>query len=50
MKIMFKDQIGKTMEVYVDDILVKFKETKDHVKHLGEMFNILRKYMMKLNP
>ena len=39
---MFKEQIGKTMEVYVDDMLVKTKEAIDHVKHLDEMFNILR--------
>ena len=47
---MFKDQIGKTMEVYVDDMLVKSKRDIDHVAHLSEMFEILRKYRMKLNP
>ncbi|XP_063942623.1 uncharacterized protein LOC108203423 [Daucus carota subsp. sativus] len=47
---MFKDQIGKTMEVYVDDMLVKSKEAQDHIQHLAEMFDILRKYRMKLNP
>ena len=46
---MFRDQIDKTMEVYVDDMLVKLKNTDDHVKHLGEMFTILRNYQMKLN-
>ncbi|XP_074336467.1 uncharacterized protein LOC141673611 [Apium graveolens] len=47
---MFKDQIGRTMEVYVDDMLVKSKVTTDHIKHLMEMFNILRRFRMKLNP
>nr|XP_017221509.1 PREDICTED: uncharacterized protein LOC108198257 [Daucus carota subsp. sativus] len=47
---MFKDQIGKTMEVYVDDMLVKSKKANDHVSHLCDMFEILRKYRMKLNP
>ncbi|XP_063941355.1 uncharacterized protein LOC108201357 [Daucus carota subsp. sativus] len=47
---MFKEQIGKTMEVYVDDMLVKSKEAQDHIQHLAEMFDILRKYRMKLNP
>ncbi|KAK1399355.1 hypothetical protein POM88_009218 [Heracleum sosnowskyi] len=47
---MFKDHIGKTMEVYVDDMLVKSKEAKDHIQHLAEMFTILRIYRMKLNP
>ena len=47
---MFKEQIGKTMEVYVDDMLVKSKVASDHVAHLAEMFKILRAYCMKLNP
>ncbi|XP_074327297.1 uncharacterized protein LOC141665218 [Apium graveolens] len=40
---MFKNQIGRTMEVYVDDMLVKSKEANDYIKHLMEMFNILRR-------
>ena len=38
------------MEVYIDDMLVKSKKAEDHIKHLDEMFKILRKYQMKLNP
>ncbi|XP_074371492.1 uncharacterized protein LOC141712443 [Apium graveolens] len=49
-KMMFKDQIGRTMEVYVDDMLVKSEVVSDHIKHLMEMFNILRRFRMKLNP
>ncbi|XP_019230417.1 PREDICTED: uncharacterized protein LOC109211339 [Nicotiana attenuata] len=44
---MFKDQLGKTMEVYIDDILVKSKRKEDHLR---EAFDILRRYGMKLNP
>lgn len=47
---MFASQIGVNMEVYVDDMLVKTKHQKDHVKDLTECFTILRKYNMKLNP
>ncbi|XP_074345424.1 uncharacterized protein LOC141684389 [Apium graveolens] len=47
---MFKNQIGRTMEVYVNDMLVKSKVANDHIKHLMEMFNILRRFRMKLNP
>ncbi|XP_074377973.1 uncharacterized protein LOC141719490 [Apium graveolens] len=47
---MFKNQIGRTMEVYVDNMLVKSKEANDHIEHLMEMFNILRGFRMKLNP
>ena len=46
---MFKDLIGKLMEVYVDDMLVKSKMAGDHAEHLKQMFNILWKYQMKLN-
>ena len=44
MNMMFKDLIGKTIEVYVDDMLVKSKMAGDHIEHLNQMFNILRKY------
>ena len=47
---MFKEQISKTMEVYVDDMLVKSKITSNHVAYLADTFNILRTYHMKLNP
>lgn len=46
---MFDDLIRKTMEVYVDDMLVKNLKTVDHVKHLDTTFQILRKYRMRLN-
>ena len=38
------------MEVYVDDMLVKSEQSSDHTKDLAEMFGILRRYWMKLNP
>ena len=38
------------MEVYVDDMLVKSKKAVDHIEHLADMFAVLRKYGMKLNP
>ncbi|CAL9024323.1 unnamed protein product [Prunus brigantina] len=46
----FKDQIGKTMEVYEDDMLVKAPKRADHLKNLAEAFSLLRQYRMKLNP
>ena len=47
---MFSKQIGRNMEVYVDDILVKRKEAKTHLEDLQETFDTLRRYRMKLNP
>ncbi|CAA0811499.1 Uncharacterized mitochondrial protein AtMg00860, partial [Striga hermonthica] len=46
----FKDQLGRNMEVYVDDMLVKSKMEVDHVSDLRETFPTLRRFGMKLNP
>ena len=46
----FKPLVGRTMEVYIDDIMVKSKTQEEHVLHLQEVFHLLRKYEMKLNP
>lgn len=39
----FVDKIGKTMEEYVDDMLVKFKQGVDLCRHLARVFVILQK-------
>ena len=46
---MFSKQIGKNMERYVDDMLVKSREEIAHLDDLKEMFATLRQYQMKLN-
>ena len=47
---MFMPLLGKTIEVYIDDMLVKSKERPNHAEHLQEAFEFLRAYDMKLNP
>ena len=47
---MFSEKIGRNMEVYVDDMLVKSKEELTHLDDLKETFAMLRQYQMKLNP
>ena len=47
---MFRPLLGNTMEVYIDDMLVKSMERPDHAEHLQEAFELLRVYGMKLNP
>ena len=47
---MFNRQIGRNMEVYVDDMLVKIKEELAHLDDLKEMFATLKQHQMKLNP
>ncbi|XP_022875765.1 uncharacterized protein K02A2.6-like [Olea europaea var. sylvestris] len=46
----FADLIGKTIEAYVDDMVVKSKQVDDHITDLEKVFSTLRKYNMKLNP
>ncbi|KAK8918566.1 hypothetical protein KSP39_PZI021170 [Platanthera zijinensis] len=46
----FKEQKGRNLEVYVDDLLVKSKSITEHVADLAETFATLRKYKMRLNP
>ncbi|KAM2908681.1 hypothetical protein COP2_048165 [Malus domestica] len=45
---MFAEQIGKSMEVYVDDMLVKSKHVDQHITNLSETFTILKRYRMRL--
>ena len=47
---MFRPQIGRNVEVYVDDMLVKNLDEERHLDDLQETFNTLRRYNMKLNP
>ena len=47
---MFSQQIGRNMEVYVDDMLVKSKKELTHLDDLKETFATLKKYQMRLNP
>jgi len=46
----FALEIGKKMEVYIDDMLVKSMAEKDHIPHLRECFRQLNIYNVKLNP
>ena len=47
---MFRPLLGKTIEVYIDDMLVTSKERPDHATHLHESFKLLKAYNIKLNP
>ena len=47
---MFSKKIGRNVEAYVGDMLVKSNEAKSHLDDLQETFNTLRRYQIKLNP
>ena len=45
----FEPQLGKIIEVYIDDIVVKSKVVSEHVGDLRNIFEILRKHKLHLN-
>ena len=47
---MFTPQVGRNVQVYMEDMLVKCIQEDDHLNDLQETFDTLRSYNMKLNP
>ncbi|XP_048611648.1 uncharacterized protein LOC106393248 [Brassica napus] len=43
-------KLGDTMEVYIDDMLVKSLHAENHLDHLRDCFRTLNEFGMKLNP
>ena len=43
-------QIGKTVEAYVDDVVIKTRHVESLIDNLRIMFDNLRAYDIKLNP
>ena len=46
---MFESQLGKNIEIYIDDMVVKSKVVSKYLGDLGTIFEILRKYKLRLN-
>jgi len=46
----FKDLIDNTIEVYVDDMVVKSQRGEDHPSALTKVFDRIRAHNMLLNP
>ena len=46
---MFEPQLGKNIEIYIDDMVIKSKLESEHVNDLGNIFKILRKHKLHLN-
>jgi hypothetical protein len=46
----FKRQLNKNVEAYVDDVVVKTRDSRTHFDDLEETFAFLREYRWKLNP
>ena len=46
---MFRDKIGRTVEVYINDMVVKSKQEMQHIDDLKRVFEVLRQYRQHLN-
>ena len=45
----FEPQLGKNVEVYIDDMVVKSKLVSEHLADLTNIFEILRRHKLCLN-
>ena len=46
---MFKAQLGRNMEFYIDDMVIKSKVASEHVQDLEEAFFMLKRHQLRLN-
>ena len=46
---MFESLLGKNIEIYIDDMVVKSKVISEHLGDLRDIFEILRSYKLCLN-
>ena len=46
---MFRDKIGRTVEVYINDMVVKCKQEVWHIDDLQGVFEVLRQHKLQLN-
>ena len=46
---MFESQLGKSIKIYVDDMVVKSKVVSEHLEDLDSTFNVLSKHKLRLN-
>ena len=46
---MFESQLRKNIEIYIDDMVVKSKVVSEHLGDLENIFEVLRKYKLRLN-
>ena len=46
----FEKQVGRNIEAYVDDMVIKSKDDEDFLKDVAETLSQLRKAGLKLNP
>ena len=50
MNLIFHELLGNTVEVYIDDIVVKSAEFCSHIAGLHKAFDKMCRYGLKINP
>lgn len=50
MNMIFHDLIGRTIEVYIDDVVVKSLKRQNHVADLRQAFERMGTHHLKMNP
>ena len=50
MNYIFHKSIGRIVEIYIDDVVVKSKGCKEHLADLRETLECTRKHGLKMNP
>ena len=46
---MFEPHLRKSIEAYIDDMVVKSKIASEHMRDLRDIFEILRRHKLRLN-
>lgn len=47
---MFKHQTGRNIKMYIDDMIIKSKMLCSNLAKLAEIFQVLKRFNMYLNP
>ncbi|KAL6190245.1 hypothetical protein ACLB2K_036643 [Fragaria x ananassa] len=50
MNLIFHDILGKILEVYIDDVVVKSNVKQDHIADLKKVFERMRTHGLRMNP
>jgi hypothetical protein len=50
MNYIFHDMIGKLVEIYIDDIVVKSASVEGHLGDIRQVLELTRRFGLKMNP
>ena len=50
MNYIFHEIIGEIVEIYIDDVVVKFRGVQEHLANLRKTLECIRKHGLQMNP